>query len=345
MSVPHIKGPTQQATTVRAAATALFCVDSADRFKTYTEESAATTINAYNASPYDFSIVKNESLMNGFFTRLAVSEVQIPWNVPNINYKTNSIVLKYSIGGGPTQTTILQFDTGFYAPQEFANSNGVGGIPTNNLQDAMIAVDPAFANIKVDYISSTKFFVRCVPANPNLQFAFDEMSYGSVWPYNAAKTTQLFHMLGFKDNNKVLAATQVSRVSTFFQYTRYIDITCPQLTYNQGLKDTTTQQASKDTLCRIYLSDGAFNQDTAFDTATFSPPGCSPFIIHRQFTNPKYIYWSPNQPIQGNLQFQVVDSDGAILGKYEPAPGNIEYTLIEQDIGQDWAMSILVSEN
>ena len=152
-------------------------------------------------------------------------------------------------------------------------------------------------------------------------------------------------MMGFNDSNKILATSQFSTKATLFQYTPFIDIVCPQLTYNQGLKDTTTQQASKDTLCRIYLTDGAFNQGTKFNPLTFCPPGCAPFIIHRQFTNPKYIYWSPNQPIQGNLQFQIVDADGQVVGKYEPAPGNIQPTSIEYNFAVDWQMSILVSEN
>ena len=335
MSVPHIKGPTQQATTVRAAATALFCVDSADRFKTYTEESAATTINAYNASPYDFSIVKNESLMNGFFTRLAVSEVQIPWNIPNVNYKTNSIVFKWKVGAGPIQTATLQLNVGFYIPQDFAQI----------LETTIQLTDPALANVNVSYQDNLRFTVVSIPANPNLKFAFEPTPYGAIYPYNSASTINLFHMMGFNDSNKILDTSHFSKKATFFQYTPFIDITCPQLTYNQGLKDTTTQQASKDTLCRIYLTDGNFNQGKLVAGNNFCPPGCSPMILHRQFTNPKFIYWSPNQPIQGNLQFQVVDADGQVVGKYEPAPGNISGNTIPYDIGVDWQMSILVSEN
>ena len=81
------------AITQRPTSTALLAIDSEDRFRTYEESRRETAIS--NGNPYDFSIDTAASLMNGFFTRLSVSEVNFPWAIPNINPKTDKIDVHY----------------------------------------------------------------------------------------------------------------------------------------------------------------------------------------------------------------------------------------------------------
>jgi hypothetical protein len=103
-----------RAVTVRPSSTALFGIDSADRYKTLEDRSNGTI------SPYSFSIYKNESLLNGFFTRIGLTEFVFPYYVPNINEKTDYISVDDNGGG---LAAVLMFAvTGFYSPQLMAST-------------------------------------------------------------------------------------------------------------------------------------------------------------------------------------------------------------------------------
>ena len=58
-----------EAVTVRPSSSANFPIDSADRYASYNARAAAPT------GPYTFTIAKNESLLNGFFKRIALTEI------------------------------------------------------------------------------------------------------------------------------------------------------------------------------------------------------------------------------------------------------------------------------
>jgi hypothetical protein len=87
----------------------------------------------------------------------------------------------------------------------------------------------------------------------------------------------------------------------------------------------------------LYLGDGPYTATSTLapNDPNFCPPGCAPFTIYRQFTNPKFIRWTPNQPVQGNLIFQVYDDGGTILSE----------TDVNEISGQNWSMTLLVSED
>ncbi len=150
-------------------------------------------------------------------------------------------------------------------------------------------------------------------------------------------TKQLFDVLGFSNTNTSHTTEGVGG-STFAQSIRYIDIVCSQLTYNQALKDTMSQQVSRDTLCRLYVADPVTPADVDASSPDFTPSGTVPFTIVRQFDTPKYIQWTPNQPIGGSLKFEVFDDTGRNLSDYIPFP-DISPNMI------DWSMTLLVSEN
>ena len=318
------------ASTARSPAYAILAIDSEDRFKSYVEARAATG-SSYNNSPYNFQITKNESMMNGFFTRLALTEMCFPWTVPNINVQTQDIIVTYITVGAPVVTTIT-LDVGFYKPADLAAA----------IQAAVRALDPALAAFDLAYGSdailggarkSPTFFYNCTGGGYTI--AFDPLPYNSAaYPYPAT-TKQLFDVMGFSTDNTFLSAQGVSQ-TTLCQAIRAIDIVCNQLTYNQSLKDTMSQPIARDTLCRLYIGDGPYTGTSTVDPSDplFCPPGCAPFVIYRQYTNPKYIRWMPNQPVQGNLQFQVYDDNGQILTN-----------VIGFDGSENWSMTLLVSED
>ncbi len=315
--------------TIRQPSTALLTIDSEDRYQSWAAKRNAI-YGSYNYSPYDFTITKNESLMNGFFTRLAVTEIVFPWNIPNINTQTNKMLITY--GAIPT-TAMIFVPQSFYTPTQLATA----------LQGIIVGLDPTLVGTTVTYGASNE---------PVFEFTFPVATKLSPMPYQPdntlpfyypyRNTKQLFDMLGL--NTVVPAAPTLLPLigdSTFCQATRYVDVVCSVLTYNQSLKDTTSQPVSRDSLCRVYLGTLNSNMSVPAGDADFAPPGTTPGIVYVNYSTPKQIQWIPNQPVPSGLRFQIFDDEGTAL---DDIVGPSIYT--NPWIGDiNWSMTLLISEN
>ena len=110
----------------------------------------------------------------------------------------------------------------------------------------------------------------------------------------------------------------------------YLDFTSQQLTYNQDLKDSTTNLIVRDVLCRWYMASS--NENQVYDKYGYAlSMGYKPFKARRTFSPPKQIRWSNNQPV-GQLSFQVYDNNNELAN----------YGL---GGGYNWYMTLQVSEN
>ncbi len=314
-------------TTIRPASTSLLTIDSEDRFTDYEQKRISFT--GYNSSPYDFTITKPESIMNGFFTRLAVTEVVFPTNdIPNISRTTNTINITY-VSAGTTYNNTVTLDIGFYTPVALATVLQ-GLIQAQSALLSAFTMDYGLTTTGVSILPRFKYNTN----NPAVTIAFHPLAYNSIaYPYPTT-TRQLFDLLAFSNINEGLSVVGGSG-STNCEGTRYIDIVCPQLVYNQSLKDTSSQSIVRDSLCRMYLIPDSYNNSFEPDTPDYTPPGTVPTTIYRNFSSPKQIAWSPNQPI-GQLTFQVYDDNGVLLVPTGPISfiGNIE-----------WSMTLQVTEN
>jgi hypothetical protein len=309
----------QGAQTIRPSSTALLTIDSEDRYKDY------VAAQDFQTSPYNFAISKSESLMPGFITRLGISEICFPWTIPNINKKTDQIIVGYVTGAGAGQVTITLLG-GFYTPAQLATA----------LQSAIIAATGIASFTMVYGLYGQPIFTYASTAPDAV--AFLPMTYNSAaYPY-PSNTKQLFDLLGFTQAND---QTQFSGsgINTFCQAIRYVDIVCNQLTNSQAQKDQTSQPIARDMLARLYLGDGGGGAQSTVPpgNAAFCPPGCAPMTIYRAYPSPKQIQWIPNQNIPGFLQFQVYDDAGDLLDNSDTGNQN-EYT------GTNWSMTMLVSE-
>lgn len=332
------------AITQRPTSTALLAIDSEDRFTGYEESRVATTPTTRNFSPYDFTINKSQSLMNGFFTRLGVSEIVFPWLIPNINPGTSRMIVAYTIGGGPVATGLVQLDYGFYTPSLLASA----------IQTQVRALNPALLPFTMTYGVST--LITAAPTqrtifeyqtnDVNVEIAFSPLANTAY--FSATGRRQLFDLLGFNTDNINLSNGGYS-MDTLCQFTRYVDIVCTQLTANQALKDTMSQTVARDVLVRLYLGDAQGVQSTVLpSSSTFCPPGCMPTTIYRDYPTPKQIQWMPNQPVPGYLRFEVYDDAGANLSESlagDPLNPTVPVAPLEGYQNNSWSMSILVSEN
>jgi hypothetical protein len=325
--------------TIRFPSTSLLTIDSEDRWADYNQARAQQA--GPFLDPFNFRLQGNQVLSTGFFTRLGVSEVVMPW-CPNINPKTNKIIINWDVSGSPTvlnQTITLL--GGFYNPQLLAATmqtqvRALTGNPLPGFTMTFGGLDyPSFA-----YSSNV--------AGTNISFS--PVPYQSAtYPYPAT-TKQLFDVLGFTNANNPLDASgnplpipgtvQPSGVSfyrglfTLCQAIRYVDIVCPRLVAYQGLFDGSSQGNARDSLCRVYL--GGFVSQLATVDDNFSPIGTLPVVVYRNFTNPKQIQWIAKQNISANLEFQVYGDDGQLFSSnFKEGVGTQE----------NWSMTLLLSEN
>jgi hypothetical protein len=321
--------PEETGTTIRNPSSSLFCVSSADRYKDIAARREFIT------TPFRFTITKNESLLNGFLSRIALTEIRFPWTLPNVSLAagTNSITITQ---GAVTDT--ITIGDGFFTPVELAAQ-------ITTVWNALHAATP----IAMTFLGGDGYFAltSSPPGAADVAIA-----------PNAAITTgykQLYDLMAWPSPSSTTpAATQFSGV-TSLRWTDYIDIVCSQLTYNQDLKDTSSQKIVRDMLCRVYLdetmiSDASYmnNLNTIVTTTDGTPStittplvgyggkqnGVRPFILYRQFQTPKYIKWSKIQPI-GQVQFEIYDDQGRCLADFLPA----EYTP-----SNDWNITMLASE-
>jgi len=333
-------------TTIRPASTALLTIDSEDRFANWVEKRRdMSNPKAPNYSPYNFSLIKNAVLVNGYMTRLAVSEVVFPWTYPNINNQT-SIIGYFGDNGVLNTSGVIALPPGFYTPSELAT------IFQTSLQTVFATLGAGTMTCSYG-VGGLPRFVVSFTAPPTFNFSFTPLVYGQaytvgvnnyIWNY-PSNTKQLFDVMGFTNDNLVPASFQIGQ-ATFAQAVRYIDIISPQLTANQGLPDATSQSISDSALCRLYITangelpTGTYNvQDPLF-----APVGTQPFTIYRQFTVPKQIQWNAFMPIQGRIQFQVLDDNGIVLPTISTNPTAV-YGQADFIAYSDWSMSLLLSEN
>lgn len=313
-----------RAITTRPSSSALFTIDSGDRYQTQNEARGGSPLTTLLplSSPYQFRITKNESLLNGFFSRIALTEIVFPYYIPNVNLRTQDLFYDSSVSGANRQITIGQ---AFYTPSQLAAA----------VQAALIA-DGA-VGVTVVYLDG-RFVVNAGIGNT---IAFEPGTNPPTLPN--INNFQLFDMMGFSGLNSQPAQTQTSRV-TRARYTEYLDIACSQLTVNQDLKDGSSDPTNRDMIARVYLECendqplGIFTTlaGSAETTAPNSVPGTYPYTIYRKFPHPKQIQWNNTQPL-GSIEFEVYDSRGDLLA-------NLTSTGIQSQF-PDWRMTLLVSEN
>jgi len=295
---------------IRMPSTALLGVSSADRY-------ANKGIRAFNGtSPFEVLLTSKQNYLNGFFTRVALTEVRIPWYMMTITNRNNKIGLNYTIGGSTISYTIT-INAGWYNPTTLA-------------AELQRAIRAPVVNGGANLPSFT--CVYNAPPNPYIFFAQSNI-VGQTFNFvpadalpNLPNATSLYEMMNWSFGGSNV--NQGSGIPTMLS-TEFIDIVCSQLTYAQDVKDGDTGRA-RDVLCRIYLAKDGVDTDP-------STLGSAPFVIYRQFQTPKQIKWDNNLPI-GQLQFELYDDAGNIINSGFPDAVGYDETL------GDWSITLLVSE-
>ena len=285
---------TERGLVFRPPATANLMIDSADRG------------NQYTTTPFDFQITRNQALLNGFFTRVATTEVVLEWCEPNV---AGEIILDVS-GASSRQNVDVVIGGNNYTMEELMNAI----VETYNSL-------PQGAGANQRPTGTTLSVSQQVGA-----WGFD-MSGGKFQVISTPLAIKMGLDIGFGLNSR-----QAIGGCTDLRDYRYIDFVSNQLTYPQDLKDASSQTTVRDVLCRWYFAEDNPEQLDGYGFPILQ--GYIPFVRRRLFNPPKYIKWDNNLPV-GNLSFQVYGQDGNLV----PA-----YGVLNGDNQTEWLMTLQLSE-
>jgi hypothetical protein len=260
--------PVEKGMTTRQPSTANLMISSLDR-----------NIVVY-PNPFDFQITKQASILNGFFTRIGVTEVCLDWCVHNLDDANGTNSLTVDLSGNPG--TVITLPTGNYTVEEALDMLVVvlneETPTTNQVFSINSSVTPILISVDVG------------------QFQFLQTNQGDL-------ADKLDIEMDAPANFKYVMCPNLQPFS-------YIDFVSNQLTYAQDLKDASTNEYDRDVLCRWYFAEDV--QET-YDGYGFPIlMGYKRFFRRRIFSPPKQIRWEPNLPI-GNLSFQVFTDQKEII--------------------------------
>lgn len=288
---------------IREPSTANFLVDADDRLETVFP------------SPAKFTINQKQSLFNGFFTRMAVQEINMNWAVPNISAQLGNNTLSWYNYGTPGTIYTVTVPDGNYTVS----------LLLSILSTAMTAVNGTWT------VAGPTTTVPCATLNKS-------GVTGVVILAGTATTS------GAPSLQAMLNLTTATGAAGYLQYFiqapclqpfSYIDFVCNDLTYNQSLKDGSTNSVvpNRDVLYRWY-----FAWDEAPSRDSYNYPilqGYEPFNQRRCIAFPKQIKWQPNMPL-GQLTFQIYDAYNNNLTYLNTFGNGIQ--------AMSFRMSLLVSE-
>lgn len=306
---------TNKGVDIRNSSTANFLIDSEDRdgFNATTVVSASTFTTGTSA---DFTITKlGQNLISGFFTRLAMTEIEIEWNVQNVRASTPDL-------SGNNETGVSIRNTGTGAIINYPVAIFPGNYNVKEALDALLvnlnAQTPnTFTLVPSQGTSLGVYGRQAIQISGAFTFAFYRQT---ALPATGPVISNLTQSLGFPVfplSDLPLAAGLFRTAWTAYKPNlllyNYIDITSPQLASQQKVKDATT--SSFDAIDVIYR--WVFANDEADPTAldAYGYPilqGYYPFKSRRYLGFPKQVRWDPLLPI-GNLRFQTYTDKETIL--------------------------------
>lgn len=252
---------------IRQPAYAELLLDSADR--------------SFGQKPNDFTIYRNQALLYGYFYRLAITQIQLHWDMPTIIASVNDT---FQIG-----SQVFVIPEGYYTPTTLAAA----------IQTVIQAAGGAFAAYTCTYTDLNGGFVI---ASGGAAFQF--VDNGSSLYRNTARS------IGLRPPNfATAAATQTLGVPGLL-YTRYIDLISRNLTKYQRVKDGDTSHTNIKSfiIARIYLTPS----NALVETTATSGVGSKPFDMVVDYNTPKFIKYSPDEALN-EIDIQVLDEYGEPL--------------------------------
>ena len=276
---------------------------------------SADGVGQYN----DFQVLNpGQNMIQGMIKDVAVSEIQFPYDIPNVMPTYN--VFELIIGApAPAQAVLnIVITPGFYTGTELAAAVNaaivtagaavpvpaggplvVADLPqitfstTTNSFTWEDAVTPGYSQL---WLLAAPYSSNYVGGNPNPAVSKTLLSIMGL-PLPTANTFP-FYQVG--DGIPAMGSAPLV-------FTQFVDITSRKLTRYQHLRDGSSSQEKRrtDLVARVFITN---------DTSTYSvdPPGTRPFVIHRQFKNQRVFDWTTDGSVD-SIDLQLYDDFGSAL--------------------------------
>lgn len=292
-----------QAITSRPTSSANFYINSLDK--------------PAGTSSGNFTINKNQNLFTGFFNRIAVNEVVVDWGLPNVARWWGNDSFSVTLSGARTDVIQIVISDGFYTVKQVLDEIVIGlnfaitsaGGPAGVFE--VNSVGSTYA-LQIDQgVTVSNFVITTAPFTVVSTTYTPAILARQLFPSSAINATA--------SNTQPIASPRLLG-------TTYIDIVSENLTYNQKVRDSTTNPTARDVLYRWYFA----YDNVPIPTDAYSMPilqGYDPFIARRTPPVVKQVRWSEIQPI-GQVSFQVYDDQGRIIDTSQfPSGANFQFQL------------------
>jgi len=269
-----------------------------------------------NANDFILSAKGNAALLYGYFTRVAITQVNFDWFVPTLlaNYWDSVRVTNTTTGNTATINLITAGATtsGYFTPDDLATVLEDALKATAGVGNAALTVTYNALYGGLEYATndgSALQFVSPLAADP---------TRGPLYK-NLLKT---YRVLGIS-NAMMSTAVNTNIGSPVRGPTSYVDILSERLTKFQRVKDADTDQSvpRSTQIARLYLCPPG----QRVIVSNTSSVGGEPFTICVDYNTPKQIKWSPNEALY-QVDLQVRDMDGDLL-PWDGETANWEYQL------------------
>jgi hypothetical protein len=305
-----MKARRQEVQTIRHPSSSALLIDSLDRYST----GFPFNVNSLISSS-QWTLQKPNYVLNGYFTRVALTQVQFFWNLPTIITGYNDQMQITTDGN----TYTITLDQGFYN--------------ANQIADAIITELNALG-------TGTTFTAPAITAPPCSIIINGDDSFTIEQPsHSASRVGRFYQTAGFIPQSSVLVSgvhtIGTPAIATLLP-TRFVDITSHYLTKFQRVKDASTLSSgdSQNILSRVYAFSGMSDTtwppvttttlSTSPYTTTWNWDVPAPFVVVQDYTSPKNIAWSPDEAIS-NFDIVLLDEYGQIL-PWSPTTG-VEYQI------------------
>jgi hypothetical protein len=307
---------THSSQTIRLPAYTELLIDSTDRYKNGFPDNYQQITSSSNWR----TNVQNYAL-NGYFTRVAVTQIQFQWNLPTIIAGYNDSFYVDISGGVDAGVHEIILVPGYYNPQDLAAE----------IEDQLQAECPGSGFTCVWSVLNGAFVIQATES-----FIIVSLSTiaSTLAPGDANRFRRTYTTLGFQYSGASNgASTEYYASPPTMLYTRYIDILSSYLAKFQDVKDSSTSQNLNFNckIARVYPISASL---PTYLTET-AGPSYAPFIITIDYATPKQIMWNPDEAVN-NFDIQLRDEFGDIIPYSVDSP--------DAHAACEYAMTLLVSE-
>jgi hypothetical protein len=299
--------PVHTAQTIRMPASAEVCVDSLDRYNFATQGVIRPTTSS------NWRTQLPNYVLNGYFTRLAVTQILFNWNLPTIVEDYNDTL--YLVNVTQANPIILTIPSGWYTPNELATE----------IENLLQAEEPA-----ANWTCTFNGYAFAITCDDDFEI---QNSLGGT-PSEDLELIRTYATLGFlyaENDTQGGVDSYVGGAPTMLP-TRFIDIFSSYLTKFQDVKDATTALGTPSfvsVIARVYPTglNNVKNVPIDGDSGIVD----SPTVITMEYNTPKQIMWNPREAL-ANFDIQLRDEFGTF----------IPWT---QEIGCEYTLTLFASES